>query len=242
MKIEEQLRTAIHDYTDRIHTDPAAWSRIHESMTSRPPHRWRSVAVASVAAAALLALIAVRVIADRPQGLKVVTPSVNDSTDQQVLTTPDGDWELRFPKDWHLQEGRSGYPEDLVYDSQISTAAIEHTDEWAQLDGEILIHLSVVARKPAGSGSTNERPMTICGGDSPTIMECTTQSINGRTWGRADASKLAGRNVAYFITMFLTTPEREYEALAIIYGSDNLDARIAQVEQIFSSFVIRDPS
>jgi galactose oxidase-like protein len=76
MKIEEQLRSAIREYTETIQPDGSAWSRIEEGMvgpSSTQP--WRPLILVAAAATALAAIISVRLLIDEPTGkVEILNP------------------------------------------------------------------------------------------------------------------------------------------------------------------------
>lgn len=254
MKIEDQVRTAVQEYADRIQPNSTSWTRIAKRMHASQPRPWAGLAVAMVAAATLAAIVAVRLIGGQPDRVELLTPPGEEPG--QVFVSPDGDWQLRFPKEWHLQ---ARTPQDglapelgawsISSDDIVGVTPHSLPSQYPDLPADhIEIALSIISIEPAGSISTDDAlgkcRKAALEPSSPPFLECETREINGRTWGRYALeypARDAESSPVRLIQVFLMTQERGYMATAVIFGTDDLASRVAQVDRVVSTFAIREP-
>ena len=264
MKIEEKLRAAMREYTDSVRPEPSAWDRIQEGMSAAPPLRRRAVVVGFLAAAAVGALIVVRIVADNTtEGLRFVTPpsgqptqavttptpsvspspnaelaTITEQGSKKTLTTPAGDWRLTFPSSWNVNDEAAFGPPPGLGAWHLST--YDFTAGQGEItEDDILFSLSIEANQD--SVSTADLVERYCNPDNVTLLVCKTIKVNGSTWGRVSFFSEADGDVRKILT-FHATPERIYLSSAQLFVDDNVGPRTALVEEVVSTFEIQDPN
>lgn len=253
MKTEEKLRSAMHAFADSIRPEPASWRKIERRLARTTAMRWRPLVTASLAAAAIVALITIRFVGDSsPRGLELVSPTTTatpaspspspspeptngvvvrrDGADN-VLTSPDGEWTLRFPSSWHLMDESPSSPAGTA-SWFISTYEMGSTDV---TDADILMSFSI--------DPNSERIATAilleqsCPKEAALdVRECGRRTIDGKSWAYVVFYNEA--DPVLRIRAYLAAGTRLYRSDTQMFGATNHADRLQLVEEIIASFVI----
>lgn len=266
MKTEDNLRAAIREYTESIRPDGSAWERIQTGMTERPERSWRPVAVGFLAAAALMALVAVRMLADNDGRIELLDPTPHPTaTDQTVQRlqeptrghgTVDGDeaWYINFPNAWSLSPWAETDPS--VEGWNIRNFGSDGGTQQVHPDGPeatISIVFEVGPPNPGGyygkDGSVRPPPSSVddlfesmCRDHAPYpsevhVVSCVDASIDGRTWVREVVDAPGERRI--MLATFANS--KIYTLTATLPGDGNHDDRTYIVYQVANTVTIEEP-
>lgn len=266
MKTEDNLRAAMREYTDSIRPDGSAWDRIQTGMSRAHGQSWRPVAVGFLAAAAVIALVAVRMLADEHEGLRFVNPGPQSTAPSGETTPPpfhpedlktarlQGGWELKYPKTWRFDQlggGDPTYPSFQLSNPEFVRDASQFSPDYFAVNGSSdAIDMNFESGPANGDWTLDEAldpssPRSYCGGDAEeehlVVVSCGKRTINGREWGQVVREFRAGGSAtpSRLISLFTRTDAWGYSVNIDLPGAANFDPRTSIVEQIIGTFVIR---
>ncbi len=245
MSVEQLIREAMAAFAETVEPDSVSFRRI-AVQTRSDGHRvsWLRYAPAAVAAAAVILVLAIQVVADRPPVVHLVTTTSSPAPPLDAsYTSPEGDWSFAYPKDWTLREGdESGW---LVFNFEA-----QRIHELPR-NGEILIRWGITPRPDAGGGkvetSTQDVFDRVCAGPGPypeapptkfRVLDCRWTEINGRSW----VMWLGALGDARLLDVSAIFNDKLYRASAMVGAGDQERDVLDVARQIFHSFELRSAS